>query len=53
MLPTTIEVMSSSATPTIGSRHERVQIEAMNRPTVISAATARIALAGRTAWASV
>ena len=52
MPPTTIEVIVSRATPTTGSRHEWVQMEAMKSAAVITAATARIALVGSTAWAS-
>ena len=51
--PTTTEVMSNRTVPTTGSRQDRVQITERNIAAHMSEATARIALVGRTALASV
>ena len=53
MPPTTTAVTTSSTTPVIGSRQLRLQMAARKKPAHITAATARIALAGRTALSSV
>ena len=51
--PTTIETSSSSATPTMGSRHDLVQMTDRNIAAHMTEAMARIALVGSTALASV
>lgn len=51
--PTTTAVTTSSATPVMGRRQLRLQMAARKNPAHITAATARMALVGSTALASV
>ena len=53
MPPTATTMTASTATPTSGSRQERVQIVTMNITAHITAAIARMPLVGMTACASV